>query len=243
MAHPPPQYGRPQRGETGRGVAAILTMVIGVLIAATIALVMVLNPVSTPKDTFPTQGAERSESSARQAAQLALDTYSSGSYGDFWDLWSTQSQTVIKREDYVRLFQLCPPLVQDGRFTISSVAVEGDHATVQATGPGDQSEFGFVFEGGEWRYTPPAQQETDYRTKTVDQLAQERRTAGGCGRASDPSAAPSATPSPSPSYGAPTDPSATPSYGSPADPSAVPSYVPSTAPDPSSVPTSFLMQG
>ncbi|MFD0884230.1 hypothetical protein ACFQ08_06655 [Streptosporangium algeriense] len=242
MAYPP-QYGRPQRGETGRGVAAILTMVVGVLIAATVALVMVLNPASTPKDTFPTQDPERSESSVRQAAQLALDTYSSGSYGDFWDLWSSQAQTLVEREDYVRLFQLCPPLVQDGQFTISSVALEGDHATVQATGPGDQSEFGFVFEGGQWRYTPPARQEEDYRAKTVDQLAQERRTLGTCGTASvpDPSADPSAVPS--------ADPSAAPSYGPPADPSAVPSYGSPTMPDPSavptsgSVPTSFLMQG
>ncbi|MEV4093737.1 hypothetical protein [Streptosporangium saharense] len=216
MAHPP-QYGRPQRGEAGRGVAAILVMVVGVLIAAAVTLVMVLNPTPTPQATFPTQDPERSESSVRQAAQLALDTYSSGSYGDFWDLWSSQGQALIKQEDYVRLFQLCPPLVQDGQFTISSVVIEGDNATVQATGPGDQTEFGFVLEGGQWRYTPPVQQETEYRTKTVDQLAQERRAAGTCGTAVT------------------------------SDPSGVPSYDPSTAPDPtvdpSSVPTSFLMQG
>lgn len=220
MAHPPP-YGRPQRGDAGRGVAAILVMVVGVLIAAAVTLVMVLNPTPTPQATFPTQDPERSESSVRQAAQLALDTYSSGSYGDFWDLWSSQGQALIKQEDYVRLFQLCPPLVQDGQFTISSVVIEGDNATVQATGPGDQTEFGFVLEGGQWRYTPPVQQETEYRTKTVDQLAQERRAAGTCG----------------------TGPSGDPSY----DPSPGPSPEPSTGPDPSvdpsSVPTSFLMQG
>ncbi|MBB4920298.1 hypothetical protein [Streptosporangium saharense] len=202
-------------------MAAILVMVVGVLIAAAVTLVMVLNPTPTPQATFPTQDPERSESSVRQAAQLALDTYSSGSYGDFWDLWSSQGQALIKQEDYVRLFQLCPPLVQDGQFTISSVVIEGDNATVQATGPGDQTEFGFVLEGGQWRYTPPVQQETEYRTKTVDQLAQERRAAGTCG----------------------TGPSGDPSY----DPSPGPSPEPSTGPDPSvdpsSVPTSFLMQG
>ncbi|GAA3000281.1 hypothetical protein [Streptosporangium longisporum] len=189
-----PQYGKPSRGETGRGLAVILVLALGVAIGAVVTMFMVLNPPSSPPAKAPSQGADHSETSVRQAVQPALDAYGSGSYGDFWDLWTAGAQQLISREEYVRLFTLCPPIVADSPFTIASVAVTGDTALVQATRAGGTTEFGFVFEGGSWRYEPPRQEREEYR-KPVDQLAAERRTAGFCGTAlPDPGTAPTSAP-------------------------------------------------
>ncbi|WP_344925628.1 hypothetical protein [Streptosporangium carneum] len=208
-------------------MAAILTMVVGVLVAAVVTVVAVFNPTSGPKGAHTSQGAEHSESAVRQAAQLALDSYSSGSYGDFWDLWSAQAQGLVKREDYVRLFELCPPLSLDTRFTVSDITITGDDATVLATGAGEAEDFAFVFEGGSWRYTPSSRQQQDYRTKTVDQLAQEQRSAGACGAAaptSPPTAPLTSTPTAAPTA-APTE-----APASPPTPTASPTYAPAPTP-------------
>ncbi|MEV7012162.1 hypothetical protein [Streptosporangium sp. NPDC051022] len=187
-------------------MAAILILVIGVLIAAVVTVMTLLTPAPTSKSTPTFQGPEHTEPAVRQAAQLALDAYSSGSYGDFWDLWSAQAQGLIKREDYVRLLQLCPPPTQDARFTIDVVTITGDTANVHAARTGETSDFDFVFEGGSWRYTPSPAQQQEYRGRTADQLAQERRSAGTCGTATTPSTptpAPTSAPTPVPSVPSP----------------------------------------
>lgn len=180
MDHPP-RYGRPPRGEAGRGLAAIVIMIVGVLIGAAVTVVTVLSPASEPDPSPAPRNSQWSETEVRQAAQLALDTYAGETYGDFWDLWSTRAQGLIRREDYVRLFQLCPPTTRDTRFTITAVTITGEGATVQATRSGAPEDFDFLFEDGSWRYTPPPEQQREYQTRTVDQIAQERRTAGTCG--------------------------------------------------------------
>lgn len=178
----PPQRGRPPRGETGRGLAVIMIMIVGVLIGAAVAVSAVLNPVVTAESPPAAQSAERSETTLRQIAQLGLDSYSGGSYGDFWDLWSTQAQAALAREEYVRLFQLCPQPVPDVRFTITTVTVSGDTAKVQTVRLNETADFGFLFEGDSWRYSPPQEELREYQ-KGVDQLARQRQAAGTCGSA------------------------------------------------------------
>ncbi len=229
----PPQYGKSPRGETGRGVAAILIMSLGVLIAAVITLVMLFSPAPTARSTPTFQDAEHSDNSVRQAAQLALDTYSSGSYGDFWDLWNAQAQAVIKREDYVRLFELCPLLNQETRFTIAAVTVTGDDARVQAARTGEAGDFAFVFEGGSWRYALPPQQQLEYRTKTVDQLVQEKRSAGACGTVTP--APPATSPAASPSA-----PNSTPAVTPPATSPPASNLTPAATSPPAPTPASLL---
>ncbi|WP_326829033.1 hypothetical protein OIE13_29975 [Streptosporangium sp. NBC_01810] len=221
----PPQYGQPPRGETGRGLTVIVIMALGVAIGAVITVFMVLNPPSSPPGSAPTPDAEHSEVSVRQAAQPALDAYSSGSYGDFWDLWTTGAQGLITREEYVRLFDLCPQLAADSPFTIATVAITGDSAMVQADRLGDTTEFGFVFESGSWRYEPPPEEQSEYR-KPVDQIAEQRQAAGFCG---------TVTPAPGPSDPAPgpSDPASDPAPGS-SDPASDPAPGPS---DPASGPS------
>ncbi|MDP9864278.1 MULTISPECIES: hypothetical protein [Streptosporangium] len=215
----PPEYGQPPRGETGRGLAVIVMMIVGVLIATVVSMMAVLDPAPAPKSPSVTRGPEHSESAVRQAAQVGLDAYSSGSYDDFWDLWSTQAQAAITREEYVRLFQLCPQPVSDVRFTLTTVTVTGDNATVQATRLSETTDFDFLFESGSWRYVPTPEDLQEYQTKGTDQLAQERRAAGVCG-AAVPTTAPDPS-NPGVSTPAPSDPGV---------PTSVPSSAPSSAP-------------
>lgn len=205
----PPQYGPPSRGETSRGLAAILIMVVGLLIGGAITVFTVLNPPSSPASSPSTQGPDHSETSVRQAAQLMLDTYASGSYGDFWDMWSTEAQGLITREEYVRLFQLCPQRTPGTSFTITKVTITGDNAGVQATRLSETTAFDFLYESGSWRSVPSPDLRQEYQSKTVEQMVQERQAAGACGAAA---ATPPAT--------SPVPPPATPPATSPATPPA-----------------------
>ncbi|MEU4834072.1 hypothetical protein [Streptosporangium sp. NPDC023615] len=218
----PPQYGKPSQGETGRGLAVILVLALGVAIGAVVTMFMVFDPPASPPASA--RGADHSEASVRQAVQPALDAYGSGSYDDFWDLWTTGAKKLISREEYVRLFTLCPPIVADSPFTVASVAISGDTAVVRADRGGATTEFGFVFEKGSWSYEPSLEERAEYR-KPVDQLAAERRTAGFCGTTppgtTDPNAPPGTT-----------DPNAPPSPGS-TDPNAPPGTTDPNAPPPS----------
>ncbi|MER5420665.1 hypothetical protein [Streptosporangium roseum] len=218
MGYPPP-YGRPPKGETGRGLAVIVIMIAGLLIGAALSVTTVLNPAASSKSPPAARDSEHSETTVRQAAQVGLDAYSGGSYGDFWDLWSAQAQAAVAREEYVRLFQLCPQPVPDVRFAITTVAVTGDDARVQAARSGATTDFVFRYEGGSWRYVPPPEELQEYRTQGVDQLARLRQAAGTCGTAAStpPTSAPStsapsvpdpAVPDPSASVPAVPDPAA-----------------------------------
>ncbi|WP_440069577.1 hypothetical protein [Streptosporangium sp. OZ121] len=200
----PPQYGQPPRGETGRGLVVMVVMAIGVAIGAVVTVFMVFNPPSSPPSTAaPTRGgehSEHSEASVRQAVQPALDAYSSGSYGDFWDLWTTEAQGLIAREEYVRLFEICPPILPNSPLTIATVTITGDLASVQATRLDDSTDFDFAFEGGTWRYEPSPEERLTYQAP-VDQIAEQRRAMGFCGAVAPTSTPGAPTPTP------PTDPS------------------------------------
>ncbi|MDP9847776.1 hypothetical protein [Streptosporangium lutulentum] len=208
-------------------MAAILVMVVGLLIGAAIIVFTVLNPPSAPASSPAADDAGHSETSVRQAAQLVIDTYSSGSYGEFWDMWTTEAQGLIAREEYVRLFQLCPPPGPSTPFTITEVTVTGDDAEVQTTRPNETLAFHFVFETGSWRSVPSPTLRQDYQTKTVEQMVQERQAAGSCGTAT---VTPPATP--------PADVATTPPVTPPTTPPVIPPATPPTGSTPGSTPGS-----
>ncbi|MGJ6963590.1 hypothetical protein ACSDR0_16930 [Streptosporangium sp. G11] len=159
-----------------------LVLGIAVLLGITVVVtVMVIDPATPAGSSDGTQVAvvdlpeqEQTEAGARTAAQEAFDLYSSGSYGEFWDRWSAESQQIVSRNDYTRLFKLCPQIAQNLRFTITSVTVSGATAKVQATRLIGAFTFDFAYEGNAWRYVMPADQQQEYRSKSVDQMAQER---------------------------------------------------------------------
>ncbi|MBG0814218.1 hypothetical protein [Planomonospora sp. ID82291] len=189
------QYGPPSRGETGRGLTVIVLMVAGLIIGTVIAVLTVLDPTAAQDSPPASAGASdapgdaRSEEAVRQAAQDAFDAYAGGRSGDFWDLWSTRARSSITREEYVRLFRLCPQLVADAAFTVTDVHVMGDTALVTASRTGDPTpyDYDFVREDGAWRHVPPPEEQEEYRAKGVDRIAAERRTAGACGTPAAPS--------------------------------------------------------
>lgn len=243
----PPQYGQPPRGETGRGLVVIVIMAIGLAIGTVIAVFMVFNPPSSPPSTASTPGGEHSETSVRQAVQPALDAYSSGSYGDFWDLWTTEAQGLIAREEYVRLFEICPPILTNSPLTIATVTITGDNAQVEATRANDATDFDFTFESGTWLYEPSPEERLTYQAP-VDQIAEQRRTMGFCGAVTPTPGATTPTTPTVPTT--PTDPSV-PSVPTvptnPADPSVptVPTNpgdpsVPTVPTDPATQPPGFL---
>lgn len=179
----PGQYRQPPQHQ-GRPILALASLVLGIVVllgTAAVTTLMVLDPAAPPGSSIDLQVAavdlpeqEQTEAGARAAAQEAFDLYSSGSYGEFWDRWSAQSQQFVSRDDYMRLFRLCPQIAQNLRFTITSVTVNGATAKVQANRLIGAFTFDFVYEGKAWRYALPADQQQEYRSKSVDQMAQER---------------------------------------------------------------------
>ncbi|MGI5162598.1 hypothetical protein [Microbispora sp. CA-102843] len=191
-----------QHRQTGGSGIAILALVLAVIALAGSALsvVLVLNggaqaqpeasatakaameetvrsrPSPSPKPTQP-----RNQAGARAAAQQIFDLYSAGSYGAYWDHWSRATQQVVSREDYVRRFKLCKPVVEGLRFQVSSVTVAGAHAKVVVARSIMTFTHDFVYEDGQWRFVPSEDVQKDYRTKSIDQLVSEDRAQSLCG--------------------------------------------------------------
>ncbi|GAA0318531.1 hypothetical protein GCM10010151_05470 [Actinoallomurus spadix] len=42
--------------------------------------------------------------------------------------------------------------------------------------------YQFAYEGGHWRFRPTTESMKDYRTKTIQRMAADRRARGGCGK-------------------------------------------------------------
>ncbi|ETK36775.1 hypothetical protein [Microbispora sp. ATCC PTA-5024] len=57
----------------------------------------------------------------------------------------------------------------------------GDHAHVTAARSIATFVYDFQYERGVWRFVPDADQQKEYRTKSVDQIVREERAAGLCG--------------------------------------------------------------
>ncbi|WP_345681334.1 DUF4352 domain-containing protein [Streptosporangium roseum] len=187
MQQPVPQS-QQRRGGSALSVATVALAVIALLGVAVVTTLLVLNSATS---TGSSEGArvalvdlraqEQTEPGVRTAAQQAFDLYSAGSYGEFWDRWSAQSQSLMPRDDYISMFEQCPQAAQNLRFTISSVAVNGTGAKVNANRLIAAFTFDFTYEGQAWRYVLPADQQQEYRTKSLDQIVQERRASKVCG--------------------------------------------------------------
>ncbi|MFD9943190.1 hypothetical protein ACFWYW_14645 [Nonomuraea sp. NPDC059023] len=134
---------------------------------------------STTENLRP--GAE--EVKVRLVAQRLFDAYAGADYGGFWDGWSAQGQRLISRADYVRFFQLCPQIAAGVRFTIGGVTVAGQTAKVQVNRLIATLTYDFVLEGGQWRYVPTAEQQREYGSGSVDQIAADKRSRALCGGA------------------------------------------------------------
>ncbi|GAA3039726.1 hypothetical protein GCM10017559_80090 [Streptosporangium longisporum] len=182
------------------GVVTLL----GIAVAATLIVLGPTSPNTGAPDRIEVAAAdlpaqEHNEAGARAAAQQVFDLYAAGSYGEFWDHWAAQSQTLMSRDDYVTMFEQCPQIAQNVRFTITSVTVNGDTAKVQANRLIAAFTYDFLYQGQAWRYVLPADQQKEYQSKTVDQIVQERRAAKLCGGQD----APQFTPLPAPTASTP----------------------------------------
>lgn len=126
----------------------------------------------------------RTEAAVRAAATEEFDSYAAGDYGAAWDAWSVAGKKAISRANYQKLFRLCPEVAQGVRFEIQKVTMDSDHeAHVRVSRMGIAvMAYQFVYEGGHWRFVPTAESMSDYHTKTVKQITQERRSQGGCGK-------------------------------------------------------------
>lgn len=123
------------------------------------------------------------EAAVRAAAKEEFDSYAAGDYGEAWDVWSAAGKQAISRANYMRLFQLCPDVAQGVRFQIEHVTMDSDrHAHVRASRLIAMLTYRFVYEAGRWRFVPTPESMRDYRTKTVKEVAAERRAQGGCGK-------------------------------------------------------------
>lgn len=183
--HQPPQ----RRGGSALTVAAIAAAVVTLLGVAIVTTLLVLNP------TTPTAGSsdsvevaavdlpeqEQNEAGVRAAAQEAFDLYAAGSYGEFWDRWWTQSQALMSRDDYLSMNNQCPQVAQGIRFTINSVTINGTNAKVNVSRLIATTTFDFAYEDDTWRYVLPAEQQQQYKSKSVDQIVQERKASKLCG--------------------------------------------------------------
>jgi hypothetical protein len=125
----------------------------------------------------------RTEAAVRAAATEEFDSYAAGDYGATWDLYYAPAKKAISRADYMRFFKLCPDLAGGVRFQIEKITMDSDHeAHVRVTRLIAVLTYQFVYESGHWRFVPTAESMRDYHTKTVEQVANERRAQGGCGK-------------------------------------------------------------
>ncbi|WP_436759318.1 DUF4352 domain-containing protein [Streptosporangium sp. V21-05] len=180
-------------------IALATVALLGIAVAATLIVLSPTSPNTGAPDSVEVAAAdlpaqEQNEAGARAAAQQIFDLYAAGSYGKFWDHWAPQSQALVSRDDYVDMFEQCPQIARNLRFTITSVTVNGDAAQVQANRLIAAFTFDFLYEGQAWRYVLPADQQKEYQSKTVEQIVQERRTSRLCGGQD----APQLTPQPAP---------------------------------------------
>lgn|GEM_PF-3916559 len=141
-------------------------------------LVVAQTTPATAKPSKPVQ--PRTEAAARQAAKTALDSYAAGNYAAFWKSWDKESQQVVSLRDYVRLFQMCKPIAEGLRFDINRVDVTGTTATVEVTRLNIAFTYTLTYEDGQWRFVLPDENKAQYKGRTVEQIAQERKTSGRC---------------------------------------------------------------
>lgn len=205
MSYPPlyeERRAQRRRGRSGERIVTVIAVVVAIVAVAVAAVLAVLlvqkSDGSTTESAGPTAAAgvaatsssptpsrrpaqPKTRAGARAAAQKVFDLYSSGQYGPSWDRWAAAAQKLVSRRDYVRRFKLCPSVAEGLRFTISAVSVTGSRAKVTAARSIATFTYDFVYERGAWRFVPDAEQQQEYRTKSIDQIVREERAAGVCG--------------------------------------------------------------
>lgn len=135
---------------------------------------------TTAQATTPAE--PHTEAAVRAAANEEFDSYASGDYGGAWDMFYAPAKKLISRDNYLRLFELCPSAGQGLRFTIEKITMDGaDEARVRTNRAVYLATYQFRYEDGHWRFVPTADNMRDYRTKTVQQMVSERRAQGACG--------------------------------------------------------------
>ncbi|MCA2178502.1 nuclear transport factor 2 family protein [Nonomuraea glycinis] len=140
--------------------------------------------------------ADRSEAAVRAAATDYFDLYVAGDYGGSWDRTAAASRELVSREDYIRVHQLCQPLVQGIRFEIKTITLNGDLARLNVTRLIAAFTYEMVYENDQWRMMLSTDAQVEYRGKTVEQVAEARHAKRIC--KGDPP--PQFSPSPLPSY-------------------------------------------
>jgi hypothetical protein len=70
------------------------------------------------------------------------------------------------------------------RFEIQKITMDSDHeAHVRVSRLAIAvASYQLVYEAGHWRFVPPTDSMRDYRTKTEQKMAAERRAQVGCGK-------------------------------------------------------------
>lgn len=188
MGYPPPHAQQPPAGPPRRDYAPVVILIgaVTLLLAAVAALLIVFTDTGSGGTSLLGGGQQaqaaqdKSESTVRRVAQQAFDAYSAASYGEFWDLWSQEGQEAISRDDYVSVFEQCPQVAQNLRFTIGAVTVTGDSAKVQANRLIGAFTFDFAYQDERWRYVPQPEQMAEYQSKSVDEMVAAKKAAGTC---------------------------------------------------------------
>jgi hypothetical protein len=124
------------------------------------------------------------EAAVHAAAVEEFDSFAAGDYGATWDLYYAKAQQAISRTDYQRLLKLCPDPAAGVKFQIEKVTLDNDHqAHVRVSRLGlAVATYHLVYEAGHWKFIPDAQAMSDYRSKTVEEMAADQRAQGGCGK-------------------------------------------------------------
>lgn len=140
--------------------------------------------VATPAAPASSGPEPHTEAAVHAAAVEEFDSFAAGDYGATWDLYYTPAKKLIGRADYIRLFKLCPDPAAGVKFQIEKVTLDNDHqAHVRVSRLGlAVATYEFVYEAGHWRFIPDARAMSDYRTKSVEEMARDQRAAGGCGK-------------------------------------------------------------
>ncbi|GAA4522535.1 hypothetical protein GCM10023191_101910 [Actinoallomurus oryzae] len=140
---------------------------------------------AVPSTALASSGVEpHTEAAVRAAATEEFDSFAAGDYGATWDLYYTKAKKLISRADYIRLFKLCPDPAAGAKFQIEKITLDSAyeaHVRVSRLGLAVAS-YVFTYESGHWKFIPDARAMSDYRTKSVEQMARDQRAQGGCGK-------------------------------------------------------------